>query len=270
MTDKEVKKRLKTLSKIDKILQKANPTGKEVGTLFLLSACEEVKNTLAGHNIAPVTTEQLQNKVNAVISTEDLIELNSYINFMNSIKSSYNLCTAYKVKVKYRLAGYTLILERLQHIYECVELSNGADKYTTALKKQLKTLTVLPEIEKTVMNEATNPYLHNVLINEAITAYNLEELKYFLLDTSDIETEVRKCKTNCNKFIKLISGKYDTYGTDSIIHMNIKDVQPTPDQIEKIRELVKSVRNYNFYSPVLRHLYFTSDSNKTVGDIENV
>lgn len=87
-TDKEVNKRLKTLSKIDKILQKHNATGKEVGTLFLLSACEEVKNTLAGCNIAPVTTDQLQSKVNAVISTDDLIELNSYINFMNSLKSS--------------------------------------------------------------------------------------------------------------------------------------------------------------------------------------
>lgn len=257
MTDKEVKKRLKTLSKIDKILQKANPTGKEVGTLFLLSACEEVKNTLAGYNIAPVTTEQLQNKVNAVISTEDLIELNSYINFMNSIKSSYNLCTAYKVKVKYRLAGYTLILERLQHLYECIELSNGADKYTTALKKQLKALPVLSEIEKTVIKEATYPYLHNTLINEAITAYNIPELQYFLLDTSDIEGDIKKCKSNCSKFVKSTSG---TYGTDYKPHMDIKDALPTEDQKKEIRELVKSVRNYNFYSPVLRHLYFTSDN----------
>lgn len=260
MTDTEVNKRLKTLNKIEKILQKENPTGKDVGKLFLLSACEEVKNTLNGCNISPVSSQQLQEKVNTIIATDDLIEVNSYINFMNSLKSSYNLCTAYKVKVKYRLAGYSLIMEKLKHLLECIELSGNAEKYTAELKKELKKLGLLKELEKAVMKDAKYPYLHNIFVQKAITSCNIEELQCFVLDTAEIETEIKKCKSCYNKIIKNIPDMYGTYGTYHKPEMNIKDLTPTPEQEYNIEELVKNVRNYNFYSPVLRHLYYSAET----------
>ena len=260
----EVSKQLNTLSRIEKILNKNNPSGKEVGILFLLSACVEVKNTLNGCNVVPITAEQLQDKVNSVISTDDIFEFNSYINFMNSVKSSYNLCTAYKIKVKYRLAGYVLLLERLQHKYECVKLTKNNKKFTMALQKEFKTIPILKEIEKTVISEAKYPYLHNELIKQAIIAYKIEELEYFLLDTSDIENEIKKCKQNYNKTLKNTYDMYNmyhtcnTYDTEYTSNMNIKKALPTVLQKKEIKKLVNSIKNYNFYSPVLRHLYFPS------------
>lgn len=246
-------KELDALNKIDKILRKKDATGEEIGTLFLLSSAVEMMNHRHGVNTAPVGHEQLQCKVNGLLTIGDKEIFTYFANLMNTIRNSYNLAVGYKTSAMYRLSGLARVLDNLKHTAECVELAQGKGKYTkTLLLKEAEKLNspAVKTLEAKVLEEARFTYAHNIFIDLVAKSYNIEELEIYKLDTAELEDEISEIIKEITELLATIPLKEKHQP-----QLNTATIQPTAHNVAKAEDFIKDIKNYNNISPTMQWLY---------------
>jgi len=261
-----VQKRLNTLKEIDNILNKDSATGEDVGRLFLLSSAEEMKNSRQGANIAPVSYEDLQNKANALETSTDRDTLQDYINIMNTVKNSYNLCAGYKLSVLYRLTGLARITDRIKHAEECMKLTNGHGRYTKDFViTEAKTLgsPAIKALIDLTYTEARFSYAHNVFMDILANFLNMEELEAYKIHTEEIEAEITQCMEDVNSIAGLLPKGYE------VPQLDIRTLTPAEANIKEAEEFIKNIKNYNNISPTVKPIYILLGKDQLKGDTEN-
>ena len=238
---------LEALQQAQNIVDKPEPTGEEVGRLFLLSSALEMNNQRQGANIAPFTHKQLEAKANSLLSLADKDTLRIYINLMNSIRASYNLGVGHKINVMYRLTGLERILDTVDFYKEGVRLTGGTGDYTEAglLEKvsQLHNASI-KKIEDMVISDAHFVYAHNIMVDLLIEQHNMKELEVFKLNVNEMEAEVElvysyadSIQTGLN-----VTEKY-------VPNLDTLKLVPTEETLTKAREFISNDNSYNNISP---------------------